>query len=477
VAFGVRWGAIDQGVQFGIRIAATIALARLLTPQDLGIMAVATIVLSLGSLAIGIGVSDALVQRRDLDAQYVRVAFTISTVTSLLATAATIAVSEPLADLFNEPRLAGVLVATSVIFLLSGFERTPNDLLVREMRFRDFYLSSTIGTALAAVVGVAIAAAGGGVWALAAMAITESAAATLLAWAFALQRGIWHPAWGWDRQRARSLTGFGVYVASTRVLGYARANADNFAVAKVLGASSLGFYSLAYRAIITPITKVATIIGATAFSVFSSLQHDIPRIHAGLARANAYVALVCFPATMGVAVTAPLLVPVVFGGKWTPAVVTIQILAGLGPYFSFTVLDGPVFQAVGKPRLQFYVAIVQLAIAIPAIVVGVHHGINGVALSVLIASYATLPLVLVMRARLLRTRIIDQIRPVVPVAIATLFMGGIALATRFWCEDRMPQWAALLVVVLVGLTAYAAGLWLVARKLAYQLVHDLRRSV
>jgi O-antigen/teichoic acid export membrane protein len=474
VAFGVRWGAIDQGAQFGIRIAAMIALARLLTPSDIGIMGFATIVLSLGSVVVGIGVSDALIQRRRLDAGYVAVAFTISSGTGLLATAATVAVAQPIAALFGEPPLRGVLIAVSVIFFLSGVERTPNDMLVRERLFRDFYLSSTLGTLVAAVVGVAAAAANAGVWSLVAMAITESAVATVLAWAFALRRGIWRPALGWDPERARALLGFGAYVAGSRVIGFARGNADNFAVGKVLGAASLGFYSLAFRTIITPTAKVATILGATAFSVFSSLQDDLPKVRAGLAKANAYVALVCFPLTIGAGITAPLLVPVVFGEQWTPAVRPLEILALLGPYYSFISLDGSVFQAVGRPRLQFWVVVLDLVLVIPAIVIGVQHGLTGVAVAVVIAPYVTLVVRLMMRMRLLHASFMSQVRPILPVGAATICMVAVTLPARKWLGAQLPDAAALVAAIIVGGASYALALRLVAPHLMSSVFRDFR---
>jgi len=474
VAFGVRWGAIDQGGQFLVRIVAMIALARLLTPREIGTMAFAAIVLSLGDVVVGVGVSDALIQRRKLDPRYVAVAFTISSVTGLVATAATVVTAGSIASLFHEPQLRDVLIAVSVIFLLSGVERTPNDMLVRGMHFRDFYVSSTIATIIAAVVGVSAAAANAGVWALVAMAITESVVATGLAWTFALRRGVWRPAWDWDPGRAKALVSFGAYVAGSRVIGFTRGNADNFAVGRVLGAASLGFYSLAYRTIILPTAKVATILGATAFSVFSSLQDDLPKIQAGLAKANAYVAAVCFPATIGAGIAAPLLIPVVFGDRWTPAVRTLEILSLLGPYYSFISLDGAVFQAVGRPRLQFYVMLLDLALVIPAIAIGVRHGLTGVAVGVVIAPYLTLVVRLVMRMRLLHASLMSQLRPVLGVALATLFMAAVTLPARKWLDGRLADAPAFVAVIAVGFVSYMVALRLVAPRLVSDAVRDLR---
>ena len=475
VAFGIRWGAIDQAVQIAVRIGATIALARLLTPSDIGIMGLASIVLALGSVIVGLGVSDALIQRRDLDMKYVTVGFTISTASGVVATLATILLSGPLAGLFDEPSLRGVLIAVSSIFFLSGVERPPNDMLVRQMRFRDYYLSSTIATIASAVIGVGAAFANAGVWALVAMAISESFFATVFAWVFALRAKVWLPIFGWDRRRARELVNFGAYVAGGRVIAFARGNADNFAVGRVLGATSLGFYSLAYRLIIMPAVRVTMVLGATAFSVFSTLQDDIPKIRSGLAKANAYVALVCFPATIGIGLAAPLLVPVVFGDEWTPAVRTLEILSLLGPYYGFISLDGSVFQAVGRPRLQFGVLVLDLALVIPAIAIGVRHGLTGVAIGVVIAPYVTLVVRLIIRMRLLQTTLVSQLRPVLPATVATICMVAVTLPARFWLEDRLSESAALLVVVALGAGVYVAASRIAAPDLFSQVMADLGR--
>jgi O-antigen/teichoic acid export membrane protein len=475
VAFGIRWGAIDQGVQIAVRIVATIVLARLLTPSDIGIMGLASIVIALGSVVVGLGVSDALIQRRDLDMKYVSVGFTISTASGVAATLVTILLSGPIADLFNEPSLQGVLIAVSSIFFLSGVERPPNDMLVRQMRFRDFYVSSTIATIASAVIGMGAAFANAGVWALVAMAISESFVATVLAWVFALRAKVWLPILGWDGRRARELVNFGGYVAGGRVVAFARGNIDNFAVGRVLGATSLGFYSLAYRLIIMPTVRVTMVLGATAFSVFSTLQDDIPKIRSGLAKANAYVALVCFPATIGIGLAAPLLVPVVFGDKWTPAVRLLEILSLLGPYYSFISLDGSVFQAVGRPRLQFGLLVLDLVVVIPAIVIGVRHGLTGVAVGVVVAPYVTLVARLIIRMRLLHATLANQLRPVLPATVATVCMVAVTLPARLWLEDRLSQSAALLAVVALAAGVYLAAARIAAPDLFSQVMADLGR--
>lgn len=472
-AFGIRWGAIDQGAQFLMRLAAIVVLAHFLTPHDLGVMAIASIVLNLGSLAVGLGVSDALVQRRELDKTFVDVAFAISSATGLLVAAVVVACSDAIADLFNEPDVTAVLAAVSVIFVLSGVERTPNDVLIRAMRFRDFYLSSTIGTFLSVAIAIAVAIAGGGVWALVAMAITEAAVATAFAWFFAIRAALWRPAVAWDTARARSLLGFGTYVAGYRVVGYGRENVDNILVGTVLGTTSLGLYSFAYRAIIAPLTKVVTVLGATAFSIFSAVQHDVGKIRDGMVYGTRYIAMVCFPLAAGVAITAPLLIPVVFGDRWGGATRTIQILAALGPYFGLVTLDSSVLNALGKAGLQFRIGVFEFAVALAGIVVGVQYGVNGVAVGVVVAAYVVLPVKLYVRCKNLEATPSGQLLPALSPALATLVMAAVTIVARELLSERLSDTMALVTVVGVGIASYGVALRIVAPSLLGQAVRDL----
>jgi O-antigen/teichoic acid export membrane protein len=467
-AFGIRWGAIDQGAQFALRLGALIVLAHFVTPHDVGVMAIASIVLNLGSLAVGLGVSDALVQRRDLDRTTVDVAFAISTATGLLVAAVVVACSVPIADLFNAPEVTNVLIAVSVIFVVSGVERTPNDMLVRSMRFRDFYISSTIATFLSVVVAITIAVAGGGVWALAAMAITEAVVATALAWAFAIRAAVWRPAFDWDAGRARALLGFGSYVAGYRVIGYGRENVDNILVGTVLGTTSLGLYSFAYRAIIAPLTKVVTVLGTTAFSLFSALQHDVGKVREGMAYGTRYLTAVCFPLTAGIAISAPLLIPVLFGERWAGATRIIQILAGLGPYFALVTLDSSVLNALGKSSLQFRIGLVEFAVALVGILIGVQYSASGVAIGVVVAAYVVLPLKLYFRCRNLDATVAGQLLPAVPATLATLLMSAVTLGAREVLADRYSATTALVAVVAVGVASYGVALLIFAPSLLAQ---------
>jgi O-antigen/teichoic acid export membrane protein len=475
VASGVRWGTVDQGVQTVVRFAVLIVLTRLLRPHDFGLMGIVLLVVGLAPILVGLGMSEGLVQRRQIEPRHIAVAFTVTFFSGVGLAVLVAATAGLVARLFSEPRVTPLLVVASVVFLAHGAEQTPNDTLLRAMHFREYHVSSTIATLASAVVAVALAAAGAGVWSLVAMAVTEAVVATALAWAFAVRARVWRPGMAWDRPTARELTGFGAYVTGGRVLAYGRGNGDNFVVAEALGATALGYYALGYRMLLTPVAKVSAVMGATAFSAFAAVQHDIERVAAGLSQANRYMAVVCFPVTAGVAVAAPLLVPVVFGARWLPAVHTVQILALAGPCLCITSLDDAMFRAVGRPAWSLRLGLLDLAFAVPAFVIGSHFGIAGVATGVVIAGYVMVCVQLWVRRQLLGQSVAAQLRPLVPIAIATAVMALATLAARQAVTGRLDDPAALAVVVAVGGAVFVVALHVADPTLLPSALADARR--
>jgi PST family polysaccharide transporter len=474
-ATGVRWGLFNQGVQQVTKIAVTVLLTKLIAPHEFGLMGLATLVINLGSLVTGIGFGAALVQHPNLERRHVSAAMTGSAVTGIVLTAATILVAPAVAGYFDQPELHAVIVAVSVVFLLKSIENVPNDVLRRHLLFREFVLSSTIAGVVSGVAATAFALAGFGVWALVGYALLDATIATALAWIFAMRAGVWRPSFSLDARSTRELLGYSAYVTGGHILGYIQVNGDNFTVGKVLGATELGYYGLAFRVMVYPIERVADVLGSVAFPVFAAVRSDVARLRRGFLEAVRYVAVVCFPVTVGVAVTAPVLVPVVFGPKWVPAVATLQILAANGPRFALIRLNGNLWQAVGKPQWSLWTSIFGLPFYIAGFLIGAQFGITGVAFGLTAAGLVGLPLTLWLAGRAIAAPVTAILASVGRIALATLVMAAAVLAADAVVPARAPDAARLVVMVLTGAAAYAACVWRLERDLVLRLVQDVAR--
>lgn len=471
VRSGVKWGAADQVFQQVLRISLTVLLARLAAPSDFGLIAMAFLVTTAASWITDLGFGAALVQRRNITARHVRTAFTSTLVTGLFLAALTVALASTVADYFNEDRLTLVIIVLSINFPVKGLAGIPRDLLRREMLFKEFALGSGFAVLLSAGAALALALDGQGVWALVAYSVVESFGALLAYWWLARRRLGHRFGLGFGRSEFHDLFGFGAAVAGSKLVYYGQSNVDNLIVGRVLGATALGLYGLAYRIMLYPIQKVADVIVSVAMPAFASLQGDVPKMRDGFVRGQQFICLVCFPASIGIAVCAPLLVPVLVGQSWLPAVASVQILALSGPRLALNRLNGAVFQACGQPRRELLIALASLALMVPGFLVGAQYGLNGVAVAFTAIGWALLPLGLIPVARLVGMTARRAVWVLWPIAAATLVMAAASEISRRLVTGTMPDVLALGVVILTGAVAYIGSLLLLDRPLLRNILN------
>jgi O-antigen/teichoic acid export membrane protein len=475
VGAGIRWGLIDQTVQVVVRLGTAVALARLIAPKEFGVFGLAVIVLNFGLVLSGLGLGSALVQRRDLTTQHVTTAFTTSAAFGVVLAGLMAASAIPASEFFNEPRLRTLLPVLGVTFVLRGLELTPNDMLTRAMRFRSYYISSTIATIASSLAALAVGIAGGGVAALVTMMLVESALACILAWMFAMREGVWRPSIGFHRRALGDLIGFSAYVTAGGLVSYANGNGDNLVIGRVLGATALGYYALAYRIMLLPLQRFGEIMSASAFPALASVQHDLKRLRIGYLEAMRIVSAVCFPVTIGIAVTAPVAIPLVLGERWRPATVPLQILALAGPLLSINRLTATLARSIGRANWSFWLDLLGLVVYVPAFLIGVQFGLEGVAVAFLVAAaIMTVPeLRIVTRALQLGPGAV--IAPVVPIAAATATMAAAAhllLVGLAGAGDAV----ALTAAVVGGAAAYTLVLWRAAPELTGEALRLIRQQ-
>ncbi|RKS80735.1 PST family polysaccharide transporter [Motilibacter peucedani] len=476
---GVQWAAIDQVFQQVFRIALTVVLTRLTAPSEFGLISLGFLVTAAASWITDLGLGPALVQRTDLTRAHVRTAISATFAFGLLLAGATCALAVPAGELFDQRRLPLVLVVLSVNFPLKGLLGIPRDMIRRELRFREFALGAGIGVVGSAALAVCLAVAGAGVWALVAYSVGESAIVLVAYGVIAGRLGLvdWRP--GFDRAALRDLMGFGASVSAFKLVYYLQTSIDNFLVGKFLGATDLGYYSTAYRVMLYPIQRVADVIATVAMPAFSSVQDDVRLLREGFLRGQQAICLVCFPASVGISVSAPLLIPLLLGDAWSPAVTTVQILALSGPRLAVNRLSGSVFQAVGRPQLDLVLGSIALAVFTVGFVCAIPFGITGMAVAYTVVGALWVPLPQWKIAEILEMSFWRTVQGLWPIATATAVMAGAAELVLQLTEDRVPDWVALAAVIAAGAVAYAATLLVVARPLlataAGDLVHRKRR--
>lgn len=326
-ARGFAWaftGTVGQAV---LQIGATVALARLLTPDEFGAAAAALLVVGLTQLVTQLGVAASLVHRERLDDRDVTAAFWFSVLVAAVFAAVLVVGSPVLSPLVGLPADSGLLPLLSVALLFAGAAATPLGLLQRDLRFRSMATVDLVAAGPALIgVSVALAAAGFGATAL---AYGEIAAAVAKCIGYlVLTRPRFRPegpAASWAR--LRPLLGYGAGFSLAQLGNWFALNADKLVVANALGTGPLGVYGRAYNLLSEP----ANIIGGAAdkalFPAMARVRDDGPRLRAAYVRSASLVALVTVPAAVLLCVLAPEVVHVLLGDQWDAVVPLVQLFA------------------------------------------------------------------------------------------------------------------------------------------------------
>lgn len=475
VASGVRLSVAHQVFEQVVRLGLTVVLARLIAPEDFGLMSMAFVVTYLAILLSDLGVGAALIQRADVSRKHIETAFTASSLFGLVLTVLVAAGAGPIGAFFGEPRLPPIVVVLSLTFLFKGVQGAPRDLLRRHMLFVPYTLTAAVALLVGAVVGVVVGALGYGVWALVAYSIVESALGMAFSLFAAVRAGVWHPSLGFDRRAARELAGFTGFMMGARVLTYGQATADNILVGRFLGAAALGFYGLAYRIMLYPIQKIADVVGHVALPAFSSVQHDAGTLRRAFLRGQQSIALVCMPLSIGVVLVAPEAVRVLFGNEWSPATESVQILALAGPFIAIVRLNTTVYQATGRPAWAFWMLVASTLLNVIGFAIGVRYGIEGVSVGFTVTAVAMFLPHFVLVSRTLRLPLRSLAANLAPVLGATVAMSISVSVIRAMMPGTLTDVVRLALLVAAGGVVYVGSTHLLAPTLIRTVIGDVLR--
>lgn len=448
---GVSWKLGSQIVVQVARVVFALIVARLLTPEDFGLAAMALVIAGFVIAFSDLGLGAALIQRRSIDERDRSTVFWTGVVIGALLTLVGIALAAPISAFYGEPAVQGLMAALSVCFLVSSVGATQRALLTREMDFRRLELSAMLGVIVGGFVSVAGASAGWGPWALVAQQLTTVCVTTAVLW-FATS---WRPRLTYSIQSLRSLGGYGANVLGTRLVYRGQESALPLVIGRFLGATALGIFTIAYTVILVPLTRLAIPIGEVLFPAFSRMQDERERVAQFWIRALEVLAAICAPAMVGLAIVASDFVEVVLGEQWSEAVPVIQILAWVGLVQALQAWNGGILMGLGRAGTLFRATSIYFVLYVASFLVGVQWGIVGLA-----AVYAVVATVLEATYLWLTTHALGisfwrPLRALAGVAQATALMGVLVAVMQFVLVDHgLPPELRLPLLIVFGVLVY-----------------------
>lgn len=454
---GVRWTGIGQVVTEAVRMLVSVVLARLLVPEDFGLLSMASVITGLVMIFQYLGASAVVIQRKELSDSLVTSLFYLNVLASLLLSGILYFAAPWLAGLYNEPALVLVIEALSLSFIVTAIGTIPGALLNRDLRFDRLAQVSFIAAAIQGVVAVIMAYAGYGVWALVVSNILSSLASSVFMW----WASHWWPKGGFSWKELRDVLGFCLNMTGLNLVDYSSRDADKFIIGRWLGEANLGYYTMAYRFCLYPPLVISPILNRVLFAAFSRLQDDEEQLTTIYLRAVGGIAFITFPLIAGMMVIADPFVMAILGQKWAPA---IAIMIALGPVGALQAICTPanyVLLAKGKANWLFWLTIVSTGLTVLSLIAAISLGVVWVALAY---SIVTLPLTALrfdLSLRLLNAPFTKLLSALAPYFFASILMSGIVWVCRFGLDQLHVNPAfEMMTVIPIGVISYILLMYL-----------------
>ncbi len=455
---GAAWMGFATWVNQAVALTAFIVLGRLLSPDDFGLVAAASVVLWLLRVLVDQGFGQVLVQRADLTATHVDTAFWTALGTGVVIASLTVVTAPLVADLYSLPKLTGVLQALSIVFVFVAFDSTQSALLAREMKFR-VQAVRRLGASLASgAIAIALALQGAGVWALVAQTLVYEGLLVVLLWSLVS----WRPRWRFSRVEFKELFGFGMRMTLIRILTNVGAYSDNLLIGVVVGAVALGYYVVGFRVVVVINTLIALALTQVVLSAFSRLQHDLDALNGALYRSTRLAAGISLPIYAGLALVAHPLTVFIFGEKWAPSAPVMQALTIAGFVQCQLIFTTQYAIALGRVGNELRWTAGLIGAELIAFAVAVQFGIVEVALSLGVVLLIAWPIRLGRLRAWGGVRLRSYFRSFPSLVAATLTMSAAVLGARA-ALGNTGESTALLIEVAVGAVVYPLALAIFAR--------------
>jgi O-antigen/teichoic acid export membrane protein len=466
IAKGAAWMVLFRLFDRSIGIVSTAVLARLLIPNDFGLVAMAMAVIVFIELATAFGFELALIQMRAPEREHYDTAWTLNLLVACGGAVVTALAAYPAAAFYGDDRVAPVMLAIGAAWLVSGFENVGTVNFRREMDFGAEFRWLAGKRVIAFVVTMAAAFALHSYWALVIGTAAGRVAGVLLSYALHPYR----PRPNLSLARARELFSFSGWVFGNNVLNVALDRVPHFVVGRLFGAQSLGAYTVAAEIANLASTELIAPINRAMFPGYARLTGDPPLFRKTCIEATAVIMLIALPVCMGIAVLAGPFVRLLLGAQWGEAVPLIQVLAVAAAVSAITSNNIAAYLALGRPYLATLILGVWLVVLVIGMAVaGRGNGAIGVAWAELAAALASLAVSLPTLFTTIGIRAREYLGVFWRPLLASALMGWAIwawLEPGFDADDALAASSQLLAGISIGCVVYpiaVAALWAFGR--------------
>lgn len=449
----LSWSFLESiGLQ-SVRFVIGILLARLLFPEQFGLIAMLMIFIAVSQSFLDSGFRAALIQKHTVTQLDTCSIFYFNIVVGMAAAGLLCLIAPWIADFYIQPTLTPLTRVLSLVIVINSFGLIQDAIITKQLNFKIKTKIIMIAGTLSGIIGVAMAIIGFGVWSLVGQQVSSAFFRTISLWFFSP----WRPAMIFSFNPLREMFGFGSRLLFSDLLNRIFDNIYLLVIGRLFSATDLGFFTRAKMLQELPSDTLAAMFGRVTFPVFSTIQNDTARLKRAFKKVLTSMVLVNFPMMIGLAIIARPLVLVLLTEKWAPCIPYMQLFCVIGLLYPLHVINLDVLTALGRSDLYLRLEFIKKALIVVNIAITWQWGISAMIYGMIAVSIVSYYLNSYYTGVLIGCPLWDQLQAMVSYLIFAVIMGIVVYAAGML--PLSSYWFMLLVQIIIGIIIYVFLCW------------------
>lgn len=432
-----------QGIQFVVQI----VLARLLLPEDYGMISLIAIFITIANVFVQCGFSTALIQKKNVSEIDFSSVLYLNLCVATILYIALFFISPVIADFYKEPKLVLILRILSITLFFGAINSIQNAIVSRKMKFKKLFFSSLGSIIVSGTVGIILAYTGFGVWALVAQQIVNQCLITIILWVTVK----WRPKLMFSFKRVKKLFAYGWKILVSSLIDTFYMNLRSLIIGKIYSPGILGFYNRGDQFPQIIVSNINGSIQSVMLPVLSSQQDDKKQLKKTVRRSIRTSSFILFPMMIGLAIIAEPLVKILLTEKWLPCVPFLQIFCFSYSLWPIHTANLQAINALGRSDIFLKLELIKKTVGLVILLISLQFGIYAIAIGTLINGIISTFINTYPNLKLLNYSYREQWKDIVPSLMLSLFMGLVVYGIKYL---QWNDWITVIIQISLGIFVY-----------------------
>lgn len=472
VTVGVAWSVAEKLGSMLMQMVVSIVVARLLMPEDFGVLAILTFFTALMAVVVDSGFSQTLIRKTEPTESDYKSVFLFNVVTSLVLYAVMTALSPAIAAYYNLPVISKIAPVLFLLLPVNALTVIQNTIFARQFRFATLSRINFASATIAGIAAITMAWCGFGVWSLVAQRLAQVTVKAVLLW----WRGDWRCKGRFDFSALRAMSGFSFRLMGTDIISYLYNNIAQLFIGKMHSATTLGYYNQAQKLKELPVTSVVQSFQSVTYPALANVKGDKQKFADSYLRVLAITAAVIAPVMVGMVAVADDMFMLMLGQRWMPTVPYFKILSLAGLFYPISMIAYNVLKVAGDGGVILRLEIIKKAIMTIILVLAIPHSVTAIAWGMVVMAVVELMLNALYSLRFAELKAFDLVCTLLPIALLTTAMYFAVRVVGYYTAD-FGLFARFMVQIAVGVATYLLGALIFRMKFLKDILQSVKRII